>query len=103
MEYLRVRENTTAENWPTGRKPEWLDERTRLYTGFRVTACGRDWAEILTAYDGEVTTAYLTQYGFRLDAHGPAIHRIRGKVACHRRVIREWFRDYCGGKEVRFT
>ena len=102
MELLQVRENTTAKNWPAGRKPEWLDERTRLYTGFRVTSCGREWVEIVTAYDGEATTAYLTAHGFRLDAHGPAIHRIKGKAACHRKVIREWFRDFCKS-EVVFT
>lgn len=102
MSALQITETTPARNWPAGRRPEWVDESIRLFTGFRITSCGRDWTEIVTVYGDGATTAYLTAYGFRLDARGPAIHRIKGNVACHRRVIREWFRDYCG-KEVTFT
>lgn len=93
-------EATPAKNWPAGRRPEWVDERTRLYTGVSIRAAGRKWHEILTAYDGTFTTAYLTQNGFDLEHHGPAINVVKG--ACHRKAVREFFRDQYQ-LEVRFA
>lgn len=97
-----IRETTPADNWPVGRRPQWVEENSRLYAGFKLRVAGRDWREILTLYDGAgCTTAYVTASGFDPMRPGPALHRIKARTACHRRVIREWFRDFCG-VEVEF-
>lgn len=88
-----ISEMTPAENWPTGRKPDWYDPDVRLYFGFNIGAAGRKWKEIVVAFDDGCTTAYLTQGGFNLQNRGPAIHMIRGERAQYRKVIREWFLD----------
>lgn len=58
-----------------------------------IRAAGQEWTEIVTVFDGGYTTAYLTHFGFDIDRHGPAVHRIKGATACHRKVMRQWFRD----------
>lgn len=90
---IRLAETTPARNWPAGRRPEWVDERTRVYTGVTVDAAAHEWRELVSHFDGEVTTVYLTANGFDLGHKGPAIHRAEGERACHRRAVREWFRD----------
>lgn len=90
------------DNWPSGSMPDWVDEGTRLYTGVEIKAAGRTWKEIIVVFDGESTTAYLTKFGFDLVSHGPAIHRAKGKGACYRKVVREWFRAFMG-TEVTFS
>lgn len=98
---VTLHEGTPRKNWHGVRMPDWVDEGSRLYTGVTVNAAGREWHEIVVAYDGEATTAYLTANGYDLALHGPAIHTVRGKGACYRRVLREWFRETYH-MEVRF-
>lgn len=99
--HLTLHETTPRANWPAGRMPEWVDEGTRLYTGFELLVAAHRWREIVVAYDGSDTTAYVTANGFDMGHHGPAIHAVRGKGACYRRVVREWFRAFCS-TEVTF-
>ena len=99
---VTLTELTPAKNWPSGRRPDWLDERTRLYEGVTINAAAREWHEILVHHDGERTTAYLTANGFDIEYHGPAIHIIKGESACYRKCVREWFRDIYH-MEVRFA
>lgn len=99
---LTITELTPRKNWPSGRMPDWVDERTRLYSGFKINAAGRQWTEILAHHDGERTTAYLTADGFRVDGHGPAIHQVDGGTAKYRKVVSEWFRDFADA-EVSFA
>lgn len=90
---ITLYETLPSKNWPSGRRPEWLDERTRLYTGVTINAAAQQWTEIVTHYDGEATTAYLTRNGFDVRSRGPALEAIGGDKACHRKVIRKWFAD----------
>ena len=99
---LTISETTLAKNWPAGRRPEWADDNMRLYSGFVINAAGTKWRDILAVYEDGRTTAYLTRNGFNVTLHGPAIHVMRGKTACYRKVVREWFRDSYG-LEVEFA
>lgn len=90
---VTLTELTPQRNWPTGRKPDYIDERTRLYEGVTIKAAAREWREILVHFDGEITTAYLTANGFDVEYHGPAINAVEGESACYRKCVREWFRD----------
>jgi len=102
MKKLELTETTARKNWPAWRIPEWADQGARLYTGFKVSAAARDWTEIVTVCEDGITTAYLTAAGFDTKRHGPAIATAKGKAAQHRKVVRQWFREYCG-VEVSFV
>jgi hypothetical protein len=93
MREITLHEITPGKNWPAGKRPDWVDERTRLYTGFIVTVAAREWESIVTAFDGVRTTAYLTAYGFDLEHHGPAVESMAGASACHRKCVKKWFED----------
>jgi hypothetical protein len=101
MGELKLTETTPSKNWPAGKRPEWVDERTRLYSGFEIAAAGREWHAILTHFDGARTTAYLTQNGFDLGQHGPAVEAVKGSRACHRKCVRKVFE--CYDVEVTFS
>jgi hypothetical protein len=103
MGELKLTETTPSKNWPAGKRPEWVDERTRLYTGCTITAAAQEWSQIVVHFDGEATTAYLTHAGFDLDLKGPAIHKLKGETGQYRKVVSEFFRDFCFGDEVVFT
>lgn len=92
---VTLHEATPVQNWRHVRKPEWVDECSRVYDGMALKVAGHVWRQVLVVFDGERTTAYLTANGFDWRAHGPAIHQIRSKTACYRRVVREWFKDFC--------
>ena len=102
MEKLELHELTPSKNWPVGRMPEWVDERTRLYSGFKVSVATKDWTQVLAVFDGESTTAYLTANGFDLEGHGPAIESISGKTEQYRKTVRKWFAESYG-VEVSFS
>ena len=99
---IRLHETTPRKNWTHRRMPEWVDERTRLYTGCTITAAAQEWSEIIVHFDGEATTAYITHAGFDLDLKGPAIHKLKGETGQYRKVVTEWF-DVFTGREVVFT
>ena len=103
MAMVRLHETTPRKNWAHRRMPEWVDERTRLYTGCTITAAAQEWSEIVVHFDGEATTAYITHAGFDLALKGPAIHQLKGETGQYRKVVTEFFRDYCFGDEVVFT
>lgn len=88
---VTLREASPRTNWRFVPVPEWVDERTRLYTGASVKVDGREWAQLLTHFDGRATTLYVTNDGFRLDRVGPAVEVATGSIACHRKVVRRWF------------
>ena len=92
---LTIHENTVAKNWNPALRPEWVDERTRVYTGFKIRVAARDWRQIVVEYNGKYTTAYVTNAGFDLSRHGPAINNYYSDRACYRKVVREWFRNFC--------
>lgn len=98
---LALHELTPRANWRHVRMPDWVDENTRVYHGFRLTVAGREWTEIVTHFDGKRTTAYVTANGFNIDCHGPVIESVAGKAACHRKVVRTWFRRHCN-MEIEF-
>lgn len=102
MALVKLHETTPRKNWLHRRMPDWVDERTRLYTGCTITAAAQEWEQIVVHFDGEATTAYITHNGFDLDLKGPAIHKLNGEVGQYRKVVSEWFRDYCKS-EVVFT
>ncbi len=97
---ITLHEMNARQNFPLG-IPDWVDEDTRLYIGFRGIVAAREWTCIITHFDGKKTTAYVTCNGFYIEHHGPAINSYYSDRACHRKVVREWFRDFCG-LEVRF-
>lgn len=103
MAMVRLHETTPRKNWVHRRMPDWVDERTRLYTGVNITAAAQEWNEIVVHFDGEATTAYITHNGFDLALKGPAIHKLKGETGQYRKVVTEFFRDYCFGDEVVFT
>lgn len=90
---IAVTETAPRDNWPAGRMPDWVDDETRLYTGFTLCVTAREWPAIIAHFDGKRTTAYLTMGGFDLDRRGPAVHRIEGDRAAFRRAVGEFFRD----------
>ena len=98
--HLTLHETTPRANWPVGRMPDWVDETARLYTGFELTVAARTWKQIVAICDGERTTAYVTQNGFDVAAHGPAIHQVKGSA--YRRCVKEWCRAFTG-TEVAFA
>lgn len=98
---VTLRELTPARNWGGHKLPDWVDERTRLYTGVTVRCAGQEWAEILAHFDGGATTAYITRCGFDVERHGPAIGRAGGGAAKYRDVVRTWLRETYG-MEVTF-
>lgn len=102
MDIVTLHELTASKNWTAGRRPEWADTGARLYTGVSINTAGRKWTELVTVHDGTKTTLYLTQNGFDTQAHGPALHVIKGGTACHRKVVREFFRDQYK-REVEFA
>ena len=100
---IRLHELSASENWRGARNPpEWARENARLYTGFKVTCAAKEWSEVVTHFEDGITTAYVTAAGFDLSRHGPAIHAISGKCAQHRKVVSQWFSDFCD-VEVTFS
>ena len=100
-ETVTLHELTAERNWRGSRMPEWAERDSRVYAGVPVSAAGVTWPEIVTHFDGRRTTAYLTRCGFDLRRRGPALHVVSGETACHRKVLREWFRA-TWGQVVRF-
>ena len=98
---VKVREMTATQNFRHSKKPDWYDEGVRVYSGFEIWARGRAWHEIATRYDGSCTVAYLTRHGFDVTRHGPEIRRTYSEQACHRRLVREFFREH--GMEVEYA
>ena len=90
---LRVMELTPSRNWPRGKVPSWVDPRSRLYTGLSIMCCGREWNEIVAAFDGRATHAWLTENGFDLDRHGPEIAYDGCGIPKYRKVVRDWMLD----------
>jgi len=99
---MNLHEYTPAENFRyTRNKPEWLDERTRLYTGITFNSNGRQFKELLAHFDGEKTTLYVTDKGFNVSEAYKNIHEINGPCGAYRRCVTEFFRKQ--GIEVSFA
>ena len=86
---INLRESTVASNWRGLRKPEWADERTRLYSGVTLNRDGVSYSEMLAVFDGKKTVVYLTNNGFHADEVGPAVHEHEGKRAAYRKAVSE--------------
>jgi hypothetical protein len=84
-----LHEFTVASNWRGLRKPDWVDERTRLYSGVTLTRDGVSYSEMLAAFDGSKTTVYLTNNGFHADEVGPAVYEHEGKRAAYSKAVSE--------------
>ena len=88
---LRLYEGKPRMNWPNGRMPDWVDERTRLYTGFTIEQDGETWDCIVTHHNGQRTTAYLTNAAYDLEHKGPEVAHVDGVVARHRKLVADFF------------
>lgn len=89
MTTIVLHENTVTSNWRGIRKPEWIDERTRLYSGVTLNRDGVAYDSLLAVFDGEKTTLYLTNGGFRIDEVGPAVYEHEGPMAAYREAVSE--------------
>jgi len=95
-----LHEFTVASNWRGLRKPDWVDERTRLYTGVTLNSDGRKWGELLAHFDGEKTALYVTDEGFNVSEAYKKVHEIDGPRGAYRKCVTEFFRKH--GIEVTF-
>jgi len=86
---ITLHEATVASNWRGLRKPDWADERTRLYSGVTLNRDGVSYSSILAVFDGSKTTLYLTNNGFHADEVGPAVHEHEGNRAAYRKAVSE--------------
>ena len=77
---VTLHEATPVQNWRHVRKPEWVDECSRVYDGMALKVAGHVWRQVLVVFDGERTTAYLTANGFDWRAQG---HIAYVQRACH--------------------
>lgn len=86
---VHLHETTPQQNWRGLRKPDWVDEWTRLYSGVTLNRDGVGYHELLAVFDGEKTTLYLTNNGFHADEVGPAVHEHEGNRAAYRKAVSE--------------
>ena len=96
---IELHEMHPAKNWPKGRRPEWYDERCRLYYGIVFNNGGHQYRELLAHFDGEKTTLYLTDCGFNVAETGPIAYELPGTRAAYRKAVRELFKSK--GHDVR--
>ena len=86
---ITLHEHTVASNWRGIRKPEWVDERTRLYSGVTLNRDSVAYNSLLAVFDGSKTTIYLTNNGFNIENAGPAVFEHEGPRAAYRKAVSE--------------